>query len=621
MEKSVTTRIVLYWLVGLGLGLFYISLPSGTWQSGAQFHFTLEAMAALTALIVGALALMRFYSGEESTFLFIGSGFIGAGFLDGYHAIVSSPGLTPYMASGPDALMPWSWFASRQFLAIFLFLGWLAWLRQRRLGQDPGYAANTVYVFVAVFTVAVFVFLAFAPLPHAYSPDFFLHRPGEFGPAVFFLLALIGYLRKGDWRREAFDHWLVISLIIGLAGQAVFMPFSSHLFDLEFDAAHGIKLASYVCVLIGLMVSIYTASRDGDANVTRIGAILDTVYDAIILIDQRGTVQSFNPAAERTFGYSAAEVVGQNVRMLMASHDAERHDRYIGNYLATGEAKIIGLGREVIGRHKGGDEIPIELAITEMRLDNVPMFVGSCRDISERKAAERQISERTRELEIANAELDAFAYSVSHDLRAPLRGMDGFSQALLEDYGDKLDDVARDYLGRISAAGRRMGQMIDDILTLSRATRQEMHIQDVDLSAQARELVSELKARDTGRNVHIEVAPDLTARGDRKLLRIVLDNLINNAWKYTGNTEAAHIEFGSYRDDTNTVYFVRDNGAGFDMEYAGKLFGIFQRLHSTTEFEGTGVGLATVARLIRRHGGRVWAEGRVNEGATLYFTL
>ena len=263
----------------------------------------------------------------------------------------------------------------------------------------------------------------------------------------------------------------------------------------------------------------------------------------------------------------------------------------------------------------------MELEIAELKLENERMFLGVTKDITERKVAEQQILDRTTELETANAELEAFGYSVSHDLRAPLRGMDGLSQALLEDYGDLLDSVAKDYLSRISKASRRMGRMIDDILKLSRATRQEIQVLDVDLSALARELLSELAARDDGRAVSFKVASDITVRGDPKLLRVVLDNLLGNAWKFTGNVESAHIEFGHHWEDDVAVYFVRDNGAGFDMAFADKLFGIFQRLHSTTEFEGTGVGLATVARLVRRHGGRVWAEGRVNEGATLYFTL
>ena len=353
----------------------------------------------------------------------------------------------------------------------------------------------------------------------------------------------------------------------------------------------------------------------------RITAIVENIFEGIVTIDSAGIIQWMNRAASEMFGYGAEEITGQNIKILMPEPFKREHDTYLRRYLETGKANIIGTGREVQGRRRDGSTFPMELEIAELKLENERMFLGVTKDITERKVAEQQILDRTTELEAANAELEAFGYSVSHDLRAPLRGMDGLSQALLEDYGDSLDGVAKDYLSRISKASRRMGQMIDDILKLSRATRQEIQVLDVDLSTLAQELLSELAARDDGRAVSFKVASDISVRGDPKLLRVVLDNLLGNAWKFTGNVESAHIEFGRHWEDDVAVYFVRDNGAGFDMAFADKLFGIFQRLHSTTEFEGTGVGLATVARLVRRHGGRVWAEGRVNEGATFYFTL
>jgi light-regulated signal transduction histidine kinase (bacteriophytochrome) len=224
-------------------------------------------------------------------------------------------------------------------------------------------------------------------------------------------------------------------------------------------------------------------------------------------------------------------------------------------------------------------------------------------------------------LEAANVELDAFVYSISHDLRAPLRGLDGFSQALMEDYADKLHGEALDYLTRIGRASQRMGQMIDDLLTLSRATRGELRWEQVDLSALATTIVAELAERNPDRQVSCEIAPQVIAQGDPRVLRIVLENLLHNAWKFTSKHDRATIVFGTRRLGGDTVYFVRDDGAGFDMHYVDKLFGIFQRLHAVTEFEGTGIGLAMVARLIHRHGGRVWAEGAEEQGATFSFTL
>jgi light-regulated signal transduction histidine kinase (bacteriophytochrome) len=234
---------------------------------------------------------------------------------------------------------------------------------------------------------------------------------------------------------------------------------------------------------------------------------------------------------------------------------------------------------------------------------------------------DQRVARRTAQLEAANKELEAFAYSVSHDLRAPLRSIDGFSQALLEDYLDKLDQEGQDYLKRVRAASQRMGGMIDDILKLSRLTRGAMSYETVNLSALAQSIAEEYQAGEPERKVEFLITPDLVVRGDPQLLRGALENLLGNAWKFTSEKEQARIWFGVEEREGQKRFFIRDNGAGFDMAYADKLFGAFQRLHKTTEFPGTGIGLATVQRVINRHGGRIWAESAVDQGATFYFTL
>jgi len=247
---------------------------------------------------------------------------------------------------------------------------------------------------------------------------------------------------------------------------------------------------------------------------------------------------------------------------------------------------------------------------------------AAARDVTARKQAELEINRRTAELQVANQELEAFSYSVSHDLRAPLRAIDGFSLALLEDCSDMLDDMGKGYLSRVRAATQRMGQLIDDMLELARISRVEMRHEAINLSTIAMEVLLDLKKSDENREVEWDVQPDLIAMGDPRLLRVVLDNLIGNAWKYTSRQSHPHIEFGAMSNPEGvTDYFVRDNGAGFNMTYADKLFGAFQRLHATTEFPGTGVGLAIVQRIIHRHGGRVRGEGVPDQGATFYFSL
>jgi len=251
---------------------------------------------------------------------------------------------------------------------------------------------------------------------------------------------------------------------------------------------------------------------------------------------------------------------------------------------------------------------------------------------------ERKVIERTAELAAANQELEAFSYSVSHDLRAPLRAIDGFSQAVIEDYADKLGDQGRDYLNRVRAATQHMGHLIDDLIKLARVARAEMKRETVDLSALAGSVLADLQTSEPARKVDWRIEPGLVTSGDANLLRVALDNLLGNAWKFTGRQAHARIEFGALHqaspgmDEVDRVgnrqpktgeqaFFVRDNGVGFDMTYAGKLFSAFQRLHNVGEFPGTGIGLATVRRIIHRHGGRVWAEGAAGKGATFYFSL
>jgi len=242
-------------------------------------------------------------------------------------------------------------------------------------------------------------------------------------------------------------------------------------------------------------------------------------------------------------------------------------------------------------------------------------------EITQRKKTDEALKRYTAELEVSNKELEAFAYSVSHDLRAPLRTLDGFSQAVLDDYGDKLDDTGKDYLRRVRDAAKHMDQITRDMLTLSRVIRSELRIDDVNLSNIVSTIAKELSEKEPTRKVEFIISPDVMVKGDASLLQMALYNLLENSWKFTAKIKEARIEFGTVFKDNERIYFVRDNGVGFNMQYVDKLFQPFQRLHTEDEYPGTGIGLATVQRVIRRHGGRIWAESQLGKGTTIYFTL
>ena len=350
----------------------------------------------------------------------------------------------------------------------------------------------------------------------------------------------------------------------------------------------------------------------------------------IFSVDCSGVIQTWNQACDDIFEYGA-EIVGQKYHQLLYyAHDAHRIETALSQVFLGHSLSNLNISF----KSQAGDERFMATRLYPLfdYRGDVETAIFANTDITERvlaeqeirllnEALEQRVKERTAQLEAANKELEAFAYSVSHDLRAPLRSVDGFSQALLEDYADQLDSTAQDYLRRVRAASQRMGQLIDDLLKLSRVTRGELSHTQIDLSALAQEIATELQHTQPERLVEFDITPGLSACGDARLLRLVLENLLGNAWKFTRHHAQVHIEFSCMHVDNDTIYFVRDDGAGFDMAYADKLFGAFQRLHSSTEFEGTGIGLATVQRIIHRHGGRLWAEAEVEKGATFYFTL
>ncbi len=340
--------------------------------------------------------------------------------------------------------------------------------------------------------------------------------------------------------------------------------------------------------------------------------------------DDHGTFLEVNAAMVDIFeAESVVELLHHPIRDLYS--DPSERQIFSQRLLEQGRTKFDELRLRTL---KGREFHAAITAVMKHDSSGRVYFDGIVEDVSERKESERSIRQlnarlhaRSVELEAINRELESFSYSVSHDLRAPLRAMDGFSQSLINDYMDLLDAKGKDRLMRIRAAAQRMAALIDDLLKLSRVSRAEIAWQKVDLTSIANEVLEELKQADRGRNVRFSVQPDLTASGDPRLLRVVVANLLGNAWKFTVNCERAEIHMGGKAGSDGYIYYVKDNGAGFDMAYADKLFGAFQRLHDSREFPGSGIGLATVQRVIAKHAGRVWAQSAVGEGTTFYFTL
>jgi len=364
--------------------------------------------------------------------------------------------------------------------------------------------------------------------------------------------------------------------------------------------------------------------QTSDNNLRRIGendrSILDIMPDTICEFNRDGTLKGWKPAKDGDLPFLVTEPVGKKLRQLIPVQCSEQAENHMKQVLQTGTTQDF---QYSILREDGW-----HCYESRMAKSGKSDVLTTVRDITEQKQAEAALKKaqeeeekRTHQFQVVIDELESFAYSVSHDLRAPLRSIDGFSEILLEHYNDKLDDQGKDYLNRVRSASQRMSVLIDDLLKLSRVTRDEMHHENVNLSALAQKLTRELQQSQPERHVNFTIARGLVAKGDANLLRVALENLLVNAWKFSRTKECAMIEFGCTNTNGQHVYFVRDNGVGFDMAYADKLFGAFQRLHSPKEFEGTGIGLATVRRIVNRHGGTIWAESAVDQGATFYFTL
>lgn len=612
--RKLNPRAVSYALAAAGLAVFLLTGGAPALPGNPIYHTSIETVAAMLAVFIGVLALLRYYTRPNVLFLFVGVAFLGAAVLDAILALATTGRHLNAASAGPGAAWPAGAAAPELFLSAVMVLCLLAWRKDGRLitgVRDSGYVICST-VTALLFSGLLLGILMSVHLGYFHNKSVYL--AAETAAALFFLAAFAGFLRKSKWRTLYFDYWLTMSLIAGAASQAAFIFFSRE--PMAFDLAHILKTGGYVCVLTGLLASNLVIFRR-EARITqslteseqRVRAIVDNIFDAVITINSKGIIQSANPAAESIFGYTASYLIGRNVNILMPENEKAHHDSYIRAFQNTGDAKIIGNGRRVNGRRADGSVFPMNLEVAELPLQREVLFLGVARDISKHMQAERAKSE--------------FIAAVSHELRTPLTSIKGSLSLIQSGNAGPVSDSVDKLTGIADRNCDRLIQLINDILDIARidAGSLEITYSETDLSALLRQSLEDYRHCAIENDVQfeiIEMPPTAFVLGDRKKLMQVMYHLLSNAAKFSPAGSSVDISLterdGGYRIS------VRDYGPGIDPDFLPKIFNNFSQANSsdTRQSGGSGLGLSIAKAIVAKHDGTLGVETTSGQGTTFH---
>ncbi len=650
-KNSSKRRKIIYYLTFIFFFIIFILEFNSNRISDEQTHLLLEFTPIILSSIVGIMALVRYYTKKLDSYFYIGMGFIGASIFDGFHIIISSINNVLLFPSSSDSFSGLSFLVSRTYLAIFITVSWLTWKRKWELNE------KRVFLISGIIIIFCFYYLTTIELPPVYYPDLLIHRPQDLIPSIFFILALIGILKKGKWKTDSFENWLVISIIIGILGQAVFMPFSEQLFDIMFDWGHILKITSNISVFIGLIINTFQLFKSAVALNIRFSEIIEELRESeavLKLTDEALDKSDLALELERkqllTIMNNIEVIIyvsdpNINEIVFVNSHFLEAfciNKNIIHNPIGEKCYKVIHnfdkpcdwcnqyrINREDNINVKWISESDFINRIFQMSSQKIKWSDGRdlrldvLIDITENLNNQKELEINNRKLERMISDLKQFAFVSSHDLQTPLRTITSFLQLLMNKYpqGSFIDEKALLYIENTIEGAKYLKEIIDSLLIYSNIgtdfKREKIDCEDI-LDQVILRLSDEIKSSNA--KIYRDPLPNI-AKGSKEIY-LIFHHLIKNAILYNGkNSPKININVNKSKNNDEWLFSISDNGIGIDPKYFNKIFIIFQRLHKKSEYSGLGIGLAICKKIVEMHNGKIWVESKTGKGSTFYFTL